>query len=50
MYQCVFCIYGSEIVDTMLCHLAMEHFEFESICIVRSLVPGGVSKFKYNNL
>lgn len=48
MYQCVFCLFGSEVIDAMLVHLAMEHFEYESICVERTLVSG-VRIFKYNN-
>lgn len=43
MYQCVFCMFGSEVIDAMLCHLAMEHFEYDCICVERSLaVPNSV--------
>lgn len=36
MYQCIFCLFGTEVMDLMINHLSMEHFEYEPLCLERS--------------
>ncbi|VVC37522.1 Zinc finger C2H2-type [Cinara cedri] len=50
MYQCIFCLFGSEFNDLMMNHLAMEHFEYESVCLERSLKSDSLDSSKVENL
>ncbi|XP_026818941.1 uncharacterized protein LOC113557562 [Rhopalosiphum maidis] len=34
-YQCIFCLFGAECMNVMIIHLAMEHFEYEPLCLER---------------
>ncbi|VVC35861.1 Zinc finger C2H2-type,Zinc finger, RING/FYVE/PHD-type [Cinara cedri] len=50
VYQCIFCLFGSELKDSMMIHLAMEHFEYESICLERSMKSEICDSSKIENL
>ncbi|XP_050525201.1 uncharacterized protein LOC126896453 isoform X2 [Daktulosphaira vitifoliae] len=50
MYQCIFCLFGTEILDTMVIHLSMEHFEYDSICLERCLKNNVNDSTNINNL
>jgi len=34
-YQCIFCLFGAEFINLMIVHLAMEHYEYEPLCLER---------------
>lgn len=36
-FQCIYCLFGACCIDQMLCHLSMEHFEYDSQCLKRSV-------------
>ncbi|XP_025411013.1 uncharacterized protein LOC112683957 isoform X4 [Sipha flava] len=38
VYQCIFCLHGTESTESMSNHLAMEHFEYKPLCLKRSPV------------
>jgi len=49
-YQCIFCLFGCENIDSMNKHLAFEHFEYEPLCLERSKVSNNcVRIFNLNN-
>ncbi|VVC42833.1 Zinc finger C2H2-type, partial [Cinara cedri] len=50
MYQCIFCLFGTETIDSMILHLAMEHFEYDSLCLERSVKSGSCDSSKVGNL
>ncbi|VVC27486.1 Zinc finger C2H2-type, partial [Cinara cedri] len=50
MYQCIFCLFGTETMDSMISHLAMEHFEYDSLCLERSVKSGSCDSSKVGNL
>ncbi|XP_026811622.1 uncharacterized protein LOC113552843 isoform X4 [Rhopalosiphum maidis] len=49
-YQCIFCLFGSEIIDSMIKHLAFEHFEYEPLCLERSTVSNNCDSKNIKNL
>lgn len=49
-YQCIFCLFGNEVIDSMIKHLALEHFEYEPLCLERSTISDNcVRIFNQNN-
>ncbi|CAI6364719.1 unnamed protein product [Macrosiphum euphorbiae] len=49
-YQCIFCLFGTEIIDSMIKHLALEHFEYEPLCLERSTVSDNCESKNIRNL
>ncbi|CAH1712108.1 unnamed protein product [Aphis gossypii] len=49
-YQCIFCLFGSEIINPMIKHLALEHFEYEPLCLERSTVSDDCDSKNIKNL
>ncbi|XP_022160559.1 uncharacterized protein LOC111026733 [Myzus persicae] len=49
-YQCIFCLFGSEIIDVMIKHLAFEHFEYDLLCLERSTVSDDCESKNIKNL
>uniref|UniRef100_A0A2H8TXZ9 Zinc finger and BTB domain-containing protein 6 n=1 Tax=Melanaphis sacchari TaxID=742174 RepID=A0A2H8TXZ9_9HEMI len=49
-YQCIFCLFGCEIIDSMIKHLAFEHFEYEPLCLERSTVSDNCDSKNIKNL
>ncbi|XP_008184073.2 uncharacterized protein LOC100575459 isoform X3 [Acyrthosiphon pisum] len=49
-YQCIFCLFGAESLNLMIIHLAMEHFEYEPLCLERSLIDIFCDDKKIENL
>eukprot|EP00102_Acyrthosiphon_pisum_P022313 XP_016659523.1 PREDICTED: uncharacterized protein LOC100573806 [Acyrthosiphon pisum] len=49
-YQCIFCLFGNEIIDSMIKHLALEHFEYEPLCLERSTVSDNCESKNIRNL
>ncbi|KAL4143321.1 hypothetical protein QTP88_005667 [Uroleucon formosanum] len=49
-YQCIFCLFGNEIIDSMIKHLALEHFEYEPLCLERSMISDNCETKNIRNL
>ncbi|XP_025191461.1 uncharacterized protein LOC112591757 [Melanaphis sacchari] len=49
-YQCIFCLFGAECIEVIIIHLAMEHFEYEPLCLERSPKNDVCDKRKIKNL
>ncbi|XP_060855867.1 uncharacterized protein LOC132933613 [Metopolophium dirhodum] len=49
-YQCIFCLFGTELLNHMIIHLAMEHFEYEPLCLERSPINIFCDDKKIENL